>query len=151
MSQSLAHVTVHLVFSTKDRQRFLVDDELREEMHRQLGGVSKALGCPPLRVGGVEDHVHLVGSLGRSISLAEWVKELKRTTSRWIKEHAPSCSSFGWQSGYGAFSVSHSEIDRVVDYVERQREHHRIRDFQAEHRLLLERHNVPYDERYVWD
>lgn len=151
MSQSLANVAVHLVFSTKDRRANLADDDLRGEMHKQLGGASKTLDCPPIRVGGVADHVHLLGRLSRSISIAEWVKELKRVTSIWIKQRDPALAEFKWQSGYGAFSVSQSEIERVASYIEHQAEHHRERDFKAEYRLLLERHEIPYDERYVWD
>ena len=129
----------------------LADDDLRAELHKQLGGVSKALDCPPLIVGGVDDHVHLLGCMGRTLSISEWVKELKRVTSIWIKQRDPKLAGFQWQSGYGAFSVSHSEIDRVSDYIRRQPEHHQQRDFQAEYRALLERHQVEYDERYVWD
>lgn len=151
MAQSLANVAVHLVFSTKDRAPFLADEGIRSEMHKQLGGTSKTLDCPTLIVGGIEDHVHLLGRMSRTISISEWVKELKRVTSMWIKEHDPKLARFQWQSGYGAFSVSQSEIERVVTYIEKQPEHHRKRDFQAEFRLLLERHEIEYDERYVWD
>ncbi|TWU25504.1 Transposase IS200 like protein [Bythopirellula polymerisocia] len=151
MPQSLANVAVHLVFSTMNRQPFLADDELRGEMHKQLGGASKTLACPPLIVGGVEDHVHLLGRMSRSITISEWVKELKRVTSIWIKQREPKLAEFQWQSGYGAFSVSQSETERVVTYIENQREHHRQRDFKAEFRLLLERHEIEFDERYVWD
>ena len=151
MPQSLANVGVHLVFSTKDRQTFLSDTEIRAEMHKQLGGTSKTLDCPTLIVGGVEDHVHLLARMSRTISISEWVKELKWVTSRWIKERDPKLAEFKWQSGYGAFSVSQSEIERVVTYIEKQPEHHRDRDFKSEYRLLLERHQIAYDERYVWD
>lgn len=151
MPQSLANVAVHLVFSTKDRQPFLADDELRAEMHRQLGGTSKTLNCPTLIVGGVEDHVHLLGRLSRTVAISDWIKELKRVTSIWIKQRDPELADFKWQSGYGAFSVSQSEIARVVKYIENQVEHHRRCDFKTEYRLFLERHEIPYDERYVWD
>jgi len=151
MPQSLSNVVVHLVFSTKDRQPFLANDEIREEIHRQLGGTSKTFGCPTLIVGGVEDHVHLLGRLSRTVTISEWVKELKRVTSIWIKQRDSELANFQWQSGYGAFSVSQSEIDRVVKYIENQAEHHRESDFKTEYRLFLERHKIPYDERYVWD
>lgn len=151
LSQSLANVAVHLVFSTKNRQAYLANDELRSEMHQQLGGTSKTLDCSPLIVGGVEDHVHLLGRMSRTISISAWVKELKRVTSIWVKERAPHLASFQWQSGYGAFSVSQSETERVVQYIKNQSEHHRQRDFKTEFRLLLDRHQIEYDERYVWD
>jgi REP element-mobilizing transposase RayT len=151
LPQSLANVAVHLVFSTKDRQAYLKDQQLRSEIHKQLGGSSKTLDCPTIVVGGVEDHVHLLGRLCRTISISEWVKELKRVTSIWIKQRDSRLAAFQWQSGYGAFSVSQSEIDRVAAYIENQPEHHRQRDFKTEYRLLLERHGIEYDERYVWD
>jgi len=150
MPQSLSNVIVHVVYSTKSRKAFLRDPQLREEMHKQLGGASKTLHCPPVIVGGSEDHVHLLARQSRTISLADWIKELKRTTSLWIKERDPRQKAFQWQAGYGAFSVSQSKVAQVVEYVENQEEHHRRFDFKTEFRRLLERHGIPYDERYVW-
>jgi len=151
MSQSLSNIIVHLVFSTKHRKPFLLDESIRDEMHRQLGGTSKTLECPPLIVGGVEDHVHILARQARTITVAAWVKELKRVTSLWIKESHPKLQAFQWQAGYGAFSVSQSDADQVVKYIQDQREHHKHCDFQTEYRELLERHGIEYDERYVWD
>ena len=151
LPQSIANVAVHLVFSTKDRQPFLIDDGLRTETHNQLGGASKTLGCSPLIVGGVEDHVHLLARMSRTIAISDWVKELKRVTSIWIKGRDRALGDFQWQAGYGAFSVSQSEITRVSAYIANQTEHHRERDFKEKFRLLLERHRIGFDERYVCD
>jgi len=151
MPQSLANVVVHLVFSTKDRRPLLRDMPLRQAMHKYLGGVSNSLKCGPVVVGGVEDHVHILARQARTISISEWVKELKRVTSLWAKEHDPRLAGFQWQAGYGAFSVSQSNVDRVNQYIQQQEEHHRKLDFKAEYRMLLERHGVEFDERYVWD
>jgi putative transposase len=151
MSQSLSNVTVHIVFSTKERQLFLKDRIIREEMHKQLGGISKTLGCQPIIVGGVEDHVHILARQARTISLADWIKELKRVTSVWIKERDNRLADFAWQGGYGAFSVSQSDVERVIDYIRCQEEHHRRFDFKTEFRTLLERYEIEFDERYVWD
>jgi putative transposase len=151
MSQSLANLVVHIVYSTKNRHPFLREPGLRDEMFRQLGGVSKTLDCPPLIVGGMEDHVHILARQARTISLADWVKELKRVTSLWIKERDLRQSEFQWQAGYGAFSASQSNVGTVTQYIERQEEHHRGFDFQTEYRALLDRHEIEYDERYVWD
>lgn len=95
--------------------------------------------------------MHLLGRLSRTVTISDWVKELKRVTSIWIKQRDPELAQFQWQSGYGAFSVSQSEIDRVLKYIENQVEHHKKYDFKTEYRLFLERHEIPYDERYVWD
>ncbi len=151
MPQSLSNVLVHLVFSTKDRRPFLKDESLRAGMHRYLGATSNTLKCPPVIVGGVEDHVHILARQARTIALAEWVKELKRVTSIWIKAQDPKLRSFQWQAGYGAFSVSQSNSDQVAEYIRHQQEHHQTRDFKAEYRALLERHGIDFDERYVWD
>lgn len=151
MSQSLSNVIVHVVFSTKDRRPFLRDREHREQLHAQLGGTSKTLNCPPIITGGVEDHIHLLARQSRTITLADWVKELKRVTSIWIKEQEPRLNDFTWQAGYGAFSVSQSQRDKVAEYIKQQEEHHRTWDFKTEFRELLVRHGVEYDERHVWD
>ena len=151
MPQSLANVLVHIVFSTKDRIPFLKDQIFRDELHAQLGGTSKSLNCPPIIVGGVDDHIQMLASQSRTISLSDWVKELKRVTSIWIKLQSPQFEAFAWQAGYGAFSVSHSQSGKVGKYIRKQEAHHRKKDFKTELRALLERHEITYDERYVWD
>ncbi len=151
MPQSLANVVVHLVFSTKDRQPLLQNVPLRQAMHKYLGGVSNTLNCGSIIVGGVQDHVHLLARQARTISISEWVKELKRVTSLWAKGHDPRLAGFRWQAGYGAFSVSPSSIELVKSYIQQQEEHHRKFDFKTEYRTLLERHNIEFDERYMWD
>jgi putative transposase len=151
MSQSLSNVIVHLVFSTENGKRFLRELALRDEMWKMLGGASKSLDCPTLIVGGTEDHIHLLGRQSRKIAMADWVKELKRTTSVWGKKRDPQLATFQWQTGYGAFSVSQSSVAQVVEYRKNQEEHHRRFDFQSEYRKLLERHGIEFDERYVWD
>ena len=139
---------LHAVFSTKDRIRFLDTPELQSELHSYLGGVSKKVDCQPLIVGGVEDHVHILAAMGRGVSQADWIKEMKRVSSIWMKErHA----NFGWQSGYGIFSVSVSDIDSIRQYIASQEEHHREVTFQDEFRRLLEEHSLAWDERYVWE
>ncbi len=151
MPQSLANVLVHLVFSTKDRRPWLRNESVRADTFRYLAGASGTLDCPVVLVGGHEDHVHLLARLGRSLSLADWVKELKRVSSVWIKSQAGVPAEFHWQSGYGAFSVSQSQSTRVAKYIVDREEHHRQRTFQDEFRELLRRHGIEFDERYVWD
>lgn len=151
MPQSLSAVYIHLVFSTKERRPFLRDRAIRESLHAYLGGISKTLDCPPIIVGGIEDHVHLLARFGRTITQAEWVKELKRVSNLWLKEQGRTYADFQWQGGYAAFSVSPSNIERVKTYITKQDEHHRKPNFQDELRALLRKHNVEWDERYVWD
>jgi putative transposase len=151
MSQSLSAVFVHLVFSTKDRKPFLRDVELRVRTHQYLAGISKQLDCDPVLVGGVEDHVHMLCRLERTISQSEWIKEVKRVSSGWLKEQAAGLKTFEWQGGYADFSVSVSNVDRVRRYIEMQEAHHRKLSFQDELRLLLKKHQIKWDEKYLWD
>ncbi len=151
MPQSLSNVLVHIVFSTKDRSPFLQDKEIRKLMHAELGATSKSLNCPSIAVGGVADHIHLLARQSRTICLSDWVKELKRVTSIWIKGQSPQLEAFTWQAGYGAFSVCQSQLDRVIKYIEDQEVRHLEKDFKTEFRQLLELHEMEYDERYVWD
>lgn len=154
MPQSLSNILVHAVFSTKDRTPFLRDDDTRQVMHAKLGAQSKQLQCPPQRVGGTEDHVHMLVRLGRTISVADWIKEVKRETSawiKWIKTRGEDYARFAWQAGYGAFSIGQSQVESVVHYIDNQPEHHRAMSFKDEMRELLRRYEVEHDERYVWD
>lgn len=150
MSQSLSAVYLHLIFSTKNRWPFLADKEVRSSLHSYLGGVSKTLQCPPIIVGGVADHCHLLVRFGRTITQADWVKELKRVSSSWMKTHGSVCSKFDWQGGYAAFSVSSSNLAKVKRYIANQEQHHRKMGFQDELRALLQKHGLEWDERYIW-
>ena len=151
MPQSLAKILVHTVFSTKDRRPFLRDTALRQELHHYLGGILKKLDCPPIIVGGVDDHVHLLASLSRTCTAAEMVKEIKRGSSLWVKEREARMRDYGWQNGYGMFSIGASQIEDVRRYIAEQEQHHRKLSFQDEFRLLLKRYELAFDERYVWD
>ena len=151
MPQSLSAVYIHLVFSTKDRRPYLRDKTTRDALHAYLGGVSKQLECPPIIVGGAEDHVHLLCRFGRTITQAEWVKELKRVSNPWVQKQGPEFAGFEWQAGYSDFSVSQSNLERVKEYIANQEEHHRKTGFQDELRALLRKHQLEWDERYLWD
>lgn len=151
MPQSLSNLLVHLVFSTKDRTPWLADVPLREEMHAYLGGVSAKLECPTVIVGGFTDHVHLLARMSRTITVADWVKELKRVSCLWAHDRHADWREFHWQAGYGAFSVSQSSTDAVVDYIRDQEKHHQKRDFKDEFRQMLRQQGIAWDERYVWD
>lgn len=151
MPQSLSSVYLHLVFSTKYQKPWFRDASMRRELHAYLGGVSRNHDCPALIVGGIEDHVHVLARHGRTITQADWVRDLKRSSSLWSKRHNPAFSDFSWQSGYGIFSVSASALPQVRDYILHQEEHHRTTTFQDEFRNLLREHNLEWDERYVWD
>jgi putative transposase len=150
MPQSLSKVILHIIFSTKNREPWL-DSGVRLRMHAYLATVCRDLGVDFVQVGGVSDHVHIVTTLPRTLSQAQLVEQIKKTSSKWIKELNASYRGFFWQRGYGVFSVSPSQLEAVLQYVNAQPEHHRTRTFQEEYRELLRRHGLDFDERYVWD
>ncbi len=151
MSQSLAQIYLHIVFSTKNRKAFLQNRALRAELRSYLGGVCRNLDSPPLIVGGVADHVHVLCRLSRTHTIAEFIREMKRESSKWIKTKDAALGEFHWQDGYGAFSVSPSHVEALRKYIANQEEHHRTESFQDEFRRLLKKYGLEYDERYVWD
>ena len=120
-------------------------------MHAYLATILRSHDCATLIVGGTNDHVHVLFDLSRKYSISTIVKDVKRTSSTWIKEVSPSSRKLHWQNGYGAFSVSQSHLNRVCRYIERQEHHHRRTTFQGEFRPVLKRYRIEYDERYVWD
>jgi REP element-mobilizing transposase RayT len=127
----------------------LLTPDIREELFPYLGGVLRNLGCPGLQVGSVEDHVHVLLRLSRTISLADLVKSVKTSTSIWIKTRGPA--EFACQAGYGAFSVGQNQADVVIRYIQNQEDHHRLTNFQDELRKLITEAGIAFDERYVWD
>ena len=150
MPQSLAKVYLHAAFSTKNREPVIADD-WRDELFHVLGGAANNLGCQSLTVGGVADHVHMLFQLGRTITIADAMGSIKSASSAWVNQtHGPE-AAFRWQAGYGAFSVSESNVEAVRDYIRRQPERHAKESFQDEFREWLRRYGIEWDERYVWD
>jgi putative transposase len=150
MPQSLSQVILHLIFSTKDRQRWL-DQAIAARMRAYLATVCRDSDCEAYRVGGVADHVHLAVRLARTTTQADLVEKIKKTSSAWIKEQGNVYHPFFWQRGYGAFSIGFSQLESLLRYVDTQEEHHRTKTFQEEYRELLQKYHVEFDERYVWD
>lgn len=150
MPQSLSKVILHIIFGTKNREPWL-GPKVRPRMHAYLATICRDLGGELVSVGGVADDVHIITTLPRTLSQAEIVETLKTNSSKWIKALDAQYHGFFWQRGYGAFSVSPSHLDGVLQYIETQQEHHRTRAFQEEYRELLRKHGVQFDERYVWD
>lgn len=150
MAQSLSSILVHLIFSTKYREP-LIRPDVEDELFRYMAGICRNLKCPAHEIGGTADHVHLVCTLARTISVAKLIEEIKTSSSKWIKTKGPVYVNFSWQNGYGAFSLGQSQLGGVKQYIAGQKEHHRRRSFQDEFREFLHRYEIEYDERYVWD
>ena len=151
MSQSLAQIWLHIVFSTKERRLYLQNEEFRLDMFRMLAHHVKETGCLSVSVGGHIDHVHLLVGLSRTTTVSKLVEQIKTETSIWAKSANKLTPMFSWQVGYAAFSVSHSNRADVDNYIRHQAEHHKKLSFQEEYRKLCERHEVEFDERYGWD
>ena len=150
MPQSLSKVYVHITFSTKYRLN-LISDDIEESLYDYLGGICKGMECNPVKVGGYKNHVHILCLLSRKVTQMDLLEELKKRSSKWIKTKGAQYANFYWQNGYGIFSVNPAKIDRVIRYIEKQKEHHGKKDFKEEFREFLKENNVDYDERYVWD
>jgi len=151
MPQSLSQIYIHLVFSTKDRQRF-ISDSIAPDLYAYMAQVFyDECRSPAKLIGGVDDHAHALFNLARTWCVADVVQAVKTSTSKWMKTQDPLLRHFSWQTGYGAFSVSRSNVGVVEEYIRNQREHHRRQSFKDEFRGLLDRHDVEYDERFVWD
>jgi REP element-mobilizing transposase RayT len=151
MPQSLVQIYLHIVYSTKLRRGFLKDPEFRQRTHAYLAGICNNLKCPALIVGGVEDHVHILCRFAKTITVADLLRDLKRDSSKWVKDEQPALAEFHWQLGYGAFSVSPSDVEALQRYIANQEEHHRQETFQDEFRRLCKKYGLEIDERYVWD
>ena len=150
MAQSLAKIYVHLIFSTKDRSRTL-SDEVRPDLHAYMGGTFKGLGCSPIEINTEPDHLHALFLLARTEALSDVVGHLKKSSNDWLRSRGPQFERFFWQAGFGAFSVSQSQVEDVRAYIRNQREHHRVKSFQEELRAFLKAYEVEFDERYLWD
>jgi REP element-mobilizing transposase RayT len=150
MSQSLSKIYVHLVFSTKNRER-CIPREMNHDLHSYMGGTLHGVGCVPIEINSEPDHVHALFLLSRTMSLSETIGTLKTSSNDWLRGRAPQMAQFHWQAGYGAFSVSQSGAEEVRHYIRNQQDHHKHVSFQDEYRAFLRRYEIEYDERYVWD
>jgi putative transposase len=147
---SFSKILIHLTFSTKYREPLLPYEPF-EDLHKYARGILKDMKCHLFEMNNVADHVHLLFDLHRTADVADIAMHLKKGTSHWIKEQGNRYNAFSWQAGYGAFSIGQSQRKDVVGYIRKQQEHHRVKSFQEEFRLFLQRYEIEVDERYIWD
>ena len=147
MSSTFLSLHYHLVFSTWERQPF-INSNIRSPLHEYLGGTIRGLGGHSRMVGGVEDHIHLLVDLRATHVLADFVRELKKASSKWMHETG-RVGEFAWQEGYAAFTVSASGLEEVTMYVAHQESHHQKRSFLDELRIMLQRSGVAFEERHL--
>src|SRR5438034_11672774 len=150
MSQSLSSVLIHLVFSTKNREPFITP-AIETELHPYMATIFRELTSPSLAIDGTTDHVHILFSLARVVTIADLVEEVKTSSSKWIKTKGREFSAFHWQRGYAAFSIGQSNVASLKGYIERQKEHHKRVTFQDEYRKFLKAYGINYNEKYVWE
>ena len=150
MASTYLSLHYHLVFSTKNREPFITPG-IEPELHPYMAKIFRALKSPSLAIDGTADHIHIILLLGRVITVADLVEEVKTESSKWIKTKGREFRNFHWQAGYGAFSIGQSNVEILKRYIRGQKKHHSQVTFQDEYRQFLRRYQVDYDERYVWD
>ena len=143
-------ILVHIVFSTKNRVD-MITPEIENDLFGYIHGIIENNGSKLIIANGTANHIHLLVSLGKKVDVPELIGDIKRDSSSWIKKQDSSFSNFYWQKGYGAFSIGQSQIETVVNYIKRQKEHHAKQDFKDEFRAILKKYEIDFDERYVWD
>ena len=149
MSKSYTNLLYHIVFSTKERQPIITAD-YQSRLYDYIGGVIRGQGGISLGINGMEDYVHVLAKLRPDKALSDVLRDLKSNASAWMRDVFPAIKDFSWQNGYGAFTVSASQVAKVQDYISRQEEHHRKRTFKDEFVRLLRVNGIDYDERYLW-
>ncbi len=150
MAQTLVKLYVHIIFSTKHRADLILP-ETEKELFAYIGGISNNNNSILLAANGMKNHVHLLVSMSKNIELSKLVGDIKRDSSKWIKTKGEHYNNFRWQDGYGAFSVGYTQIEDVKKYIANQKSHHNEMSFEDEFRYFLNKYDVKYDERYVWD
>ena len=150
MSQSYCCLLYHITFSTKEREPWLRED-MRARVHQYLGGAVRDERGVPILINGTTDHVHILSKLRQDKAISDVLRSIKANSSGWIHRTFPNCAAFHWQTGYGAFTVSQSQADKVRQYIAGQQEHHRRVPFKEEFLALLRKHEIEYDARYIWE
>lgn len=148
MANTYTALNYHVVFSTKNREPWLTES-IRERVWRYLGGIARENGMKALEIGGAADHIHILLSVPANMALSKAVQLIKGGSSHWSKDTFPNMAAFAWQDGYGAFTVSESQIDAIRDYIQRQAGDHRTQTFAEEYRTFLERHRIEFEERFL--
>jgi REP element-mobilizing transposase RayT len=149
MANTYTSLNYHFTFSTKHREPWILA-EIENRVWAHIGGIVRHHKMTALQVGGIEDHIHALVMAPPTYSPSQIAQYLKGESSKWIHEEFPKMHLFEWQEGYGGFTVSKSQIPDVIAYIQNQREHHRAKTFQEEYLELLQKHDVDYDERYLW-
>ncbi len=150
MASTLTNLLYHIVFTTRKKQNLIIP-VLSVKLYPYIGGIIREEKGKLLKIGGTLNHVHILARFSASVSVSEMLRRIKGSSSKWVNEISRGTQHFSWQRGYGAFSVSESSVENVAGYIENQEEHHKKITFEEEFLLLLHKHNISYDEKYIWD
>jgi REP element-mobilizing transposase RayT len=150
MAGTYTKLYYHIVFSTKNRQRYITD-AIEDELHKYICGIVRNIDGSGIEINGASDHIHILAIIPPKISISDALRTIKANSSGWLHETKPECARFAWQDGYAAFTVSASNVESVRAYIRDQKTHHCERDYKSELLALLNKHGVEYDERYLWD
>lgn len=150
MAKSFFQMYGHLIFSTKNRINYL-DDTIRTRLHSYMATIFRNMDCPYVYVGGAKDHIHVLFDIGKTNLPVSIVREVKKDTSKFIKNIDKKYQDFYWQNGYGLFSASPANKEKVINYIDIQIEHHKTMSFEDEFRAYLKKYNINYEEKYIWD
>ena len=147
---TFTNLLFHIVYSTKYRKPS-IREEWQDDLYGYIGGIVRDQKGRLLKIGGIEDHVHLLAKLSPTIAISDVLRKIKSNSSKWINERSDVTRKFEWQSGYAAFSVSESQMPSIVEYITNQAEHHRRKTFEEEFLAILKKHNIEFDMRYVFE
>lgn len=150
MPQSLANILIHIIFSTKNRKPLILPN-IMQELYSYMAGIAREHEAYVHEVGGIEDHIHLLISLPRTLTISKLVEEIKKGSSKWIKTKGHLYADFAWQNGYSAYSIGQSGYEDLRKYIQRQKDHHKKISFQDEYIAFLKKYQILYDEKYLWD
>ena len=150
MPQSLSKILLHIVFSTVERRNLIPANQL-PELHAYIAGICREHKSEAFRVGGTENHVHIACTLPRTLTVSNLLEHVKKSSSQWMRNNDPHNRYFSWQAGYGVFSLGQSQLEVLVHYIDNQKEHHERKTYKEELLELLNKYQVAYDEKYLWD
>ncbi len=147
MANSYLKVYIHYVFSTKYREP-LISPSFEKQLWAYMATIAREIHVEPIAINGTEDHVHVLVSLPSTVTIAQAIKKIKAVSSLWISKTFEELSAFEWQVGYGAFSISHYDLQKTIQYIKKQKEHHKVSNFEHEYIRLLEENNIEYERKY---
>lgn len=150
MASTLTKILLHITYSTKNRAP-MIPAEVEPDLYAYIGGICRRLDSPLLAMNGTRDHVHMLVSLAKTVALSDLILNIKRDSSKWIKDRDAALGDFDWQDGYFAFSIGASGVDALRAYISKQKERHEAVDFKDEIRAFFQKYGVEWDERYIWE